>query len=295
MKDIIKKLRESFSFFHEENRNPLSVNLPSGDLSMLDGIDINKPVALFDVDGVLVKPYVIRHFPEYLVSQYPVAFIKSVLMRMDDALAKYKSKAFTYEEFANEWVALYAQGVAGQTVDQINVLAESFWDESEVKLLYPYSRELVNTLKPYCTIIAISGSTKDGLLPLVRRLGIDYLFATEVKIEDGHYSPHNPVNRAINKGKQRVIEDIRIRVDESIWEKSFAFGDNAIHDFPLLEYVRSPYLFGDTSSAEKQVQKEQEYEDLKAKLTDVRFIRQPQDNDEVVAEIQRRLSKLDII
>lgn len=260
---------------------------------MLETLDRTKPVAFFDVDGVLVRPYVIRHFPKYLAQQSTPLFKIDKLHLMDDEFENYKRGAISYEEFATEWVSTYAAGIAGNSVREIAVQAERFWTEKSDILLYPYSVGLINLLKPDYTIVAVSGSTTDSLRPILELLGIDYLFASEIKVdENDRYIEVEPVNRATDKGKEEVVQLLKEILDGNLWGQSFGFGDNIIHDEPLLKYVGAPYLFADVSSEENQQKLIKQFAELRLKIPRVELLRQPDDDSNVIGLISKRLAAL---
>ncbi|MHB8629018.1 MAG: HAD family hydrolase [Aggregatilineales bacterium] len=260
---------------------------------MAVSINQNRPIAFFDVDGVLVRPYVIRHFPQHLVERTPPMFHPQALADMENAYESYQARRFTYREFAELWVKTYAIGITGQHSSQIAKLAEQFWAENW-NLVYPYTEELTSVLKPYCTLVAVSGSTYDSLKPFCDRLGFDALMASEVQVDSrGIFVPDRVKNRAIDEEKRKVVQNFRIALaDPEIWDKSFGFGDNAEHDFPLLEFVGSPYLLADFSTYEEKKKARTAFFKLRQALPSVQLFRQPDDSKMIVEFVRSRLDAI---
>ncbi len=261
--------------------------------TILETLDQTKPVAFFDVDGVLVHPYVILHFPKFLAQQTPSLFKIDKLHLMIERVENYRRGEVDYEQFATDWIRTYAAGIAGNEVNTIGLQAEKFWSDNIDVLLYPYARALISLLKPYHTIIAVSGSTTDSLYPLTKLLGIDYLFASTIQIDENHrYIDKEPINRATDKGKEEVVQQVKGIIDNKLWPLGFGFGDNIVHDEPLLRHVGSPYLFADVSSEEKQQKLNKQFAQLQLKVPQVILLRQPQDNPHILSIISKRLSAL---
>jgi phosphoserine phosphatase len=213
--------------------------------------DLQKPLALFDVDGVLVKPFVIEHFPRYIVQHGITGFGENSLREMERIRTEYERSRLSYEEFASQLINVYARGVAGQSVTRLARLAQEFWEHS-TGIVYPYTSELIGLVKPHFTMIAISGSPIMALDPILSEWGFDLKFATEIETTpDGIYTEGVVANRATDEGKNNTIELLKKHVASELWEKSIAFGDHPRHDLPLLTNVTAPFLFvGNEHSAE---------------------------------------------
>lgn len=262
---------------------------------MLASLNLNtqKPFALFDIDGALVKPYVIEHFATFLVHSVPQAFDKSAHEEMRKIAYNFReNRTLLYRDFATLWVQTYAAGISGQAVSEIMILAKKFWANNS-DLLYPYTRGLLDLLKPHCTAIAISGSPFEALYPLlIGQLGFDHVFASEIGVNTvGRYTGVVLHNRATYEAKMDVISILKQEISNpNIWDKSFGFGDNITHDLPLLKYVGSPYLFVDFSTKEKQREFTSLFPELRRAVPAIQVLRQPQDNKYVYYFLGNRLA-----
>jgi phosphoserine phosphatase len=211
---------------------------------------------------------------------------------MSQQLRQYEREG-DYSQLAVEWVNTYAEGLAGQRVDDIATAAESFWDE-HWDLVYSSAQELVHSLLAYCDVVAVSGSPIEGLAPLFHRLGIrDFEVTTIERGKDGIFTGKVIVNRAVGPAKEEVVLRYRrIRRDESLWRRSFGFGDTD-HDFPLMEHVGSPYLIRDCSTEEKAEKAEKLYDELHARALNLQLLRLPQDAPEIPGRIRQRINAVD--
>lgn len=262
---------------------------------MTDNYDNSKPFALFDVDGVLVKPYVIERFPQYLVDLSPPRFSPDEWEIMKKQKEEYRVHG-DYGRFAVEWVDTYARGIAGKPVELILELSEQFWESQWDNLVYNYSVELVQTLSEYCNVIAASGSPKEGLLPLMNRLGITTLHSTEVAIENGCFKNHIKVagNGAVREAKDAVVlKYIDEITDTTIWDKSFAFGDTN-HDGALLRYVGSPFLITDYDTEKEKIRASRTF-NLLHYIRNLSWCWRPDDNAHIIAMVKMRLRTVGLL
>ena len=131
-----------------------------------ENLNLEQPLALFDVDGVLVRPYVIEHFPRYIIEHNLEGFNADSFQEMEDLKIAYENTQLSYEEFASRLINAYGHGIVGQPEAYISRLAKDFWNHSK-SIAYPYTLELIHLIRPYFSIIAISGSPTMALMPLL--------------------------------------------------------------------------------------------------------------------------------
>ena len=255
----------------------------------------SKPFAFFDIDGVLVKPYVIQKFPKYLASLNPPRFSRRELDTMVQQYQAYRVHK-DYGKFATQWVETYARGIEGQQVKSIESSSKQFWKTHWNQLVYSYTEELVKTLAVYCNVIAVSGSPKEGLLPFVEQLGIPTLKATEAEIKDHVFTGKVKVagNAAVREAKDAVIlEYIDLITDRSVWDRSFAFGDTN-HDGPLLRYVGNPFLITDYDTDDAKTKAKQTFT-LLHYIRQLHWFWRPEDNNYIVPTVKMRLRTIGLI
>lgn len=210
-----------------------------------ENLKFEQPLALFDVDGVLVIPYVIEHFPRYIIEHNFKGFNADSFQEMENLKNAYENAQLSYEEFASQLINAYAHGVAGQSDVYISQLAKDFWNHSK-SIAYPYTSELIQLIRPHFSIVAISGSPTMALMPLLLEWNFDLVFATEIQTTpDKIYNGIVEANRATYEGKNNVVELLKTHTSPEIWKKSIAFGDHPTHDFPLLKNAQASFLFVD--------------------------------------------------
>jgi len=192
-------------------------------------------VALFDVDGTLVRGLLIVDFPGYLVRKGCFDPKKESEIR---SLAQlYGSGAISYRYISARIPRLYAAGIKGQAQSLVREFGRSFIREAKGRL-FPYTKGLVSlmTRSGFLTV-AISGSPIEVVSPL-KPLGLAKIFGTEMEVRHRVYTGRVQRNLILSEEKRRVVGTLSTesRVD---FEHSFAFGDTE-QDLPLLGAVGNP-------------------------------------------------------
>jgi phosphoserine phosphatase len=253
---------------------------------------LQKPLALFDVDGVLVKPFVIEHFPRYIVQHGLTGFGENSLREMESIKTEYERSRLSYKEFASQLINAYARGVAGQSIADLAQLAQEFWKHSG-DIVYPYTSELIGLVKPHFTMIAISGSPTMALNPILSEWGFGLIFATEIESTPaGSYSEKIVANRAMDEGKNNTIELLRKHMASELWEKSIAFGDHPQHDLPLLANATTPFLFMDKNHS---VENKEMIEELISKIPALKIVDRDLEKQAVLSIVRNQLIEQNIL
>ena len=196
-------------------------------------------VAIFDIDNTLLPRYSIIDFAEFLAKQG--LFDQATWKEIEGAIKEYRDKKITYNQFADIIVALYARGIAGQEVAQIEELSNSFW-EARLATLFPYVKEVFTVLKEVgAHTIAISGSTLESLLPLIQHLEFSQVFCTQVGKEEGHFVDRVDLNVASEVKKEEIVEGIAEHLSDEV--HSVGFGDS-IADAAFLRHVLFAVVVG---------------------------------------------------
>lgn len=252
----------------------------------------DQPLALFDVDGVLVRPYVIEHFPRYIIEHNFNGFNAESFQEMEELKTAYEKVQLSYEEFASRLINAYAHGIVGQSEAYVSQLAKDFWDHSK-SIAYPYTLELIHLIRPYFSIVAISGSPTMALMPMLLEWNFDLVFATEIQTTpDKIYNGIVEANRATRQGKNRVVELLKTHTSPDVWNKSIAFGDHPTHDFPLLKNVQAPFLFMDNKRFNK---KDKTIQELTNQIPLLKTVDRGLEKHLILSTVQNQLKDLDIL
>lgn len=192
-------------------------------------------VAFLDFDGTLSRGYISMEFLDYIYRNK--AYPDSVYKKQMDAVDRYRTKRISYDNWCKEWGLLWADGLAGQSPDEIEGHANLFFNSFKSNI-YSSSYELVSLLKEYGyrTIIVSTGAS-EVVQQAAAGLGIDEFYATRVRVQNGIYTNRLETDFHRPDGKKKFMaEFISSGVD---MRDSLGFGDS-IHDRDILENVEMP-------------------------------------------------------
>jgi|GEM_PF-2484939 len=196
-------------------------------------------VAIFDVDKTLLPGYTIIDFAEYLVEYSSFRLIN--WQNIESCIQKYKQKSINYNQFADQIVSEYALGLSGESRNKISELSNTFWKQ-RLRNLYPYVKMVFSVLDERSGIkIAISGSTKESLKPLLAHLNFDNAYVTEVNSNNEVYLDSVKVNAASHINKLKMVEQMFKEIPKDA--HTIGFGDS-IADNAFLERTDYSVVIG---------------------------------------------------
>ncbi|MBK9750070.1 MAG: haloacid dehalogenase-like hydrolase [Chloroflexi bacterium] len=247
----------------------------------------NRPITFFDIDGVLVRPWIIYYFPMYLSQLNPPCFSQRALLDMREHLESYRQNG-DYIDFARKWMIAYAHGVRGAEVHEIEQNAIAFWNLHWNDYVYPYTVSLVKNLKEFTTLVAISASPAVALRPLCLRLQIDYVEGLEAEEEGNIYT--GEIDLSLMSKDQAVSKYIK-NLSSLQKSQSFAFGDS-VHDYPLLEHVGNPYFVTDKIDPELRSRGETAFRGLSSQNPKIVLLYRDETPDGIVNVVRERTNQV---
>jgi len=192
--------------------------------------------AFFDIDGTLLRGFIIQEFPRFLVTE---GFIEPVFPdQIDKAISSYYSGAASYREIAEVIPRLYASALEGRGVDDVKELAKRFIEVYLPQRILPYSKPLIRSVSELVDVtIAVSGSPIEVVEEL-EELGFDKIYGSIFENKSGIYTGRVIINLILGEEKAELVRRVaeELKVDLS---KSLAFGDTD-QDAPLLSLVGLP-------------------------------------------------------
>jgi HAD superfamily hydrolase (TIGR01490 family) len=188
-------------------------------------------LAIFDIDGTLVRGSTERRFWRYLFArgrQGPrqvlayVWFLLRYLPRYGTHVAK-KNKAY----------------LVGLTIDEIDKLAAEFVTAEILPQLYEPAMERLHQHQRHGDAVALlSGTLEPIARALAAHLGVEHVCATVCVERDGRYLALPPERHPFGAEKLELAADLAARLGTDL-RRTSAYGDSA-HDLALLEAVGSP-------------------------------------------------------
>jgi HAD superfamily hydrolase (TIGR01490 family) len=192
--------------------------------------------SFFDIDGTLVKGFMIHEFPKHL-SEIGAAN-KNLFQRMEDMLTSYVNKKVTYREAALKAPKLYADCIKGLREEYLTDEAKKFVKAHMKKMSQPYTDGLVKLMRTYGMTIGISGSPIEIVRAVGKALNFDLAYGSVFEVKNGIYTGKVKLNLIIREEKENIIGKI-IKSKGIDAKNSFGFGDTD-QDLPILSSVGFP-------------------------------------------------------
>jgi HAD superfamily hydrolase (TIGR01490 family) len=188
-------------------------------------------LAIFDIDGTLVRGSTERQFWRYLVAQHCfgprqavayVWFLLRYLPRFGWSVLK-KNKAY----------------LCGQRVEDIDALAARFVDRHVVpQLCAPVVQRLEAHQRRGDAVVLVSGTLDSIARALALALGVSHVRATLCRQHDGRYTAQPPLCHPYDAAKLDIAAELAAELDVELARAS-AYGDSR-YDVPLLAAVGTP-------------------------------------------------------
>jgi HAD superfamily hydrolase (TIGR01490 family) len=192
--------------------------------------------SFFDIDGTLVKGFLISEFPKQLSEKS--IFDKKLFLEIENWVKKYRKDKATYRKIALEIPKIYSSGMKGLEERDVKNEARKFVKVYLKKFIQPYTRDLVKLMKKYGMTIGISGSPIEVVSLVGKMFNFDLTYGSELEIKNGIYTGKMKRNMIIKEMKEVVLEKI-IRQNKIDLNKSFGFGDTE-QDMSILSKVKYP-------------------------------------------------------
>jgi HAD superfamily hydrolase (TIGR01490 family) len=127
----------------------------------------------------------------------------------------------------------------GKKVTEIDAIFKKFFEEELKKAIYLESKKIIDEhIKDKDTVILISASLNNLLEYLKKYLGLDFLFATRLEIDDGVFTGKIEGEAVYSNNKIEIIKKF-IQERNVVWKDVFVYTDH-ISDLELLEMVGHP-------------------------------------------------------
>jgi HAD superfamily hydrolase (TIGR01490 family) len=192
--------------------------------------------SFFDIDGTLIKGFMISEFPRQLSERG--IFDKKLFLEIENWIKMYRENKATYRKMALEIPKIYSKGMKGLKERDVRSEARKFVKVYVKKFIQPYTRDLVKLMKNYGMTIGISGSPIEVVGLVGRMFNFDITYGSELEIKDEIYTGRMRQNMIIKETKEDVLEKI-VKKNRIDLEKSFGFGDTE-QDLAILSKVKHP-------------------------------------------------------
>ena len=201
-----------------------------------------KSAAFFDIDGTLIRGFIIQSFPRYLLEKGLIEEIYS--RRIDLTIAAYRRGNTTYRETVEMVSKHYAEAIRGRDVNRVKEAAQGFMDKHLSHSIYPYTQAVIDiAIRRFDFVLALSGSPEEPVQKL-HRLGFHAEYGSSFETKDGIFTGR--ISKNLNLSEEKIEKIMKISDELTIdLSKSAAFGDSD-QDAPMLEKVGLPIVINPT-------------------------------------------------
>lgn len=199
---------------------------------------VNKPFAVFDIDGTLIRWQLYHAVAESLAKLGHINPEMHQIIREARMQWKKRVSDEAFKDYEKVLIGIYDQLLTKLSVKLFDEAATKVFNEYKDQA-YRYTRDLITSLKKKNYVLfAISGSQREIVALIARHYGFDDFVGSIYTQEKGVFTGEKTVaaqsKRAI---LQQLIEKHGVSSNHSI-----AVGDSE-SDIPMLEMVEQPIAF----------------------------------------------------
>jgi putative phosphoserine phosphatase / 1-acylglycerol-3-phosphate O-acyltransferase len=203
--------------------------------------------AIFDVDGTLLKGFIIQSFPRYLSDQGVID--PRLSERIDGIVQAYGRGVLDYRHIAEKVPPIYAEAIKGVNVTTIKTCAEEYMKDHVTTSIHPYTYNLVEAMRENVDIvIALSGSP-DEPIQYMKKLGFQYAYGSIFDVQDGVYTGKINWNLILGEEKAEYVEILAERLGFSL-DRTVGFGDSE-QDAQILHLTGLPIALNPSYAMQK--------------------------------------------
>ena len=182
-----------------------------------------RSAALFDVDGTLLRGFIIQSFPRYLADQGVIQ--PRFADRIDEIVNSHSRGAAPYRHAAETVPAIYAESIRGVEEATIRRHAADYMRGHIPASIHPYTRELVRAVGEKVDLtIALSGSPTEPI-QCVKQLGFNHAYGSVFEARGGVYTGKVEWNLILGERKAEYARIIAESHGFSL-RRTAGFGDS---------------------------------------------------------------------
>jgi HAD superfamily phosphoserine phosphatase-like hydrolase len=195
-----------------------------------------KPIAVFDIDGTLIRSSLLIELVHALVAEGIFPKIANSYIRK--ARLAWVNRVGTYHDYLVDVIQQYERRLVGCNVEDVRYVGQRVATEQRDQV-YTFTRDLINELSETHFLVAITGSPSEVVDPFLRLWGFHRWHATSFSEECGRYTSDRVLAPAI--AKEEVLDE-ELEHSDVILEGSVGIGDTS-SDIPFLRRVDRAIAF----------------------------------------------------
>ena len=200
--------------------------------------------AVFDFDGTIISGYSATAFLKDQIARGEIS--PADLVQLTQAATRFGIGSLGFSAL----MAVHAQYLAGRSEADYIANSERLFRRAIAKLIYPEARELIEAHRAAGHSIAIiSSATPYQVLPAAKDLGIEHVYATDLKVEDGLFTGGVVQPTCFGIGKVHAAERFTAEQGSDL-ENCFFYSDST-DDIELLETAGRPVVLNGSRELKK--------------------------------------------
>lgn len=193
-------------------------------------------LAVLDLDGTLYSGTLGIDLLNELARQK--LFQPKALEKALQILEAYVQGELGREDLAAHIYALYGEGIAGLTQEQVVQAAAASWERSKHRV-FPFVGELLSTLstRGYTTVL-MTGSPTEIVSQFTRTYAFDHVYAAGFQLQEGRYTGKLLSSPAGAGRKRSMLQRLEKELEVDL-SASLVLGDSE-NDFEMFDLVGVP-------------------------------------------------------
>lgn len=203
---------------------------------------MNRPFAVFDIDGTLIRWQLYHAVADELARRGHFGAIEYQAVRQARMTWKQRAHEDSFKDYERALVNLVDQAMAGLELAELQSACRAVINEYKDQV-YTYTRDLIRQLKGKGYLLfTISASQSEIVKLLAEYYGFDDWGGSQYEVQDGRFTGHKTVLKSEHKPaylKQLVAKH------HATFAGSMAVGDSE-SDIAMLRTVEQPVAFNPT-------------------------------------------------
>ncbi len=182
-----------------------------------------RSAAIFDVDGTLLRGFIVQSFPRYLADHGVID--KRSSDRIDEVFRSYDTGAADYRYAAETVPAIYAEAIEGVGESTVKRHAYDYMRAHVPSSIHPYTAELIERIREKVDlVIALSGSPAEPI-QCMAALGFHQAHGSVFEVKNGVYTGEITWNLILGEKKAQYTRKIA-GAHQITLSRTVSFGDS---------------------------------------------------------------------
>lgn len=211
----------------------------------------NRPFAVFDIDGTLVRWQLYHAIVAELAAENKLSPAAITAIEQSRATWRERSHSESFRSYEQTIIDGYHSALKDLAVADFERIASAVFATHKDQV-YTYTRDLIRSLKvDGYLVFAVSGSHQEVVQKIGDYYGFDEVIGAKYSHDDGRFTGER--TSPVDSGKGALVHDLAARWDAT-WQGSIAIGDS-MSDAQMLRLVERPIAFNPNKQLFDEAQK----------------------------------------